>query len=90
MKKTILIHLAALLLALLPLKALAFDYEVDWPTSGNGKHTLAITIDGCETRFIIEGKDLETFTKKVHDNENGFTTDMIAKARKRAETGCKK
>ena len=89
MKQALLIHLLAFLLASFPLKVLAFDYDVDWPSSGNGKHVLAITIDGCETRFIIEDKNLEKFTQSVHDKKSGTSSDLIAAARKRAENGCK-
>lgn len=89
MKQALLIHLCALLLASCPMDAHSFEYEVDWPTSGNGKHVLAITIDGCETRFTIEDKNLENFTSAVHDKKTGTSSSLIAAARKRAENGCK-
>lgn len=89
MKQAFMVHLLAFLLASCSVDANAFDYDVDWPSSGNGKHVLAITIDGCETRFIIEDKNLEKFTQSVHDKKSGTSSDLIAAARKRAENGCK-
>ncbi len=89
MKQAILIHLSAFLLATVPVNAKAFnDYDVDWPQSGNGKHALAITIDGCETRFIIEDKNLEAFQKKIHDDSEE-RSKLVNAAIKRAQNGCK-
>lgn len=84
MKKAALIHLAAFLLASLSLEVLAFDYEVDWPTSDKESHTLAITINGCETRFRILNEDFDKFV----DNEKALT-QAIDKAKERANSGCK-
>jgi hypothetical protein len=89
MKKALFVHVVAYLLASCPMPAHSFEYDVDWPTSGNGKHVLAITIDGCETRFIIEEKNLQSFTDKVHDKSSGVSSDLIKKARDRAANGCK-
>lgn len=81
MKQAFIIHIVAFLLASCSVDANAFDYDVDWPTSGNGQHVLAITINGCETRFTIKDKDLDTFANT--------SSDLIAAARKRAANGCK-
>lgn len=89
MKQALLIHLLAFLLASFPLKVLAFDYDVDWPTSGNGQHVLAITVNGCETRFTIKDKDLDTFANSISDKNSNTSSDLIAAARKRAANGCK-
>jgi len=84
MKKAILIHLAAFLLASLPLKALAFDYDVDWPFSDKTSHTLAITINGCETRFRILNEDFDKFAESKE-----ALIQALDKAMKRANNGCK-
>lgn len=84
MKKATLIHLAAFLLASFSLEASAFDYDVDWPTSDKTSHTLAITINGCETRFRILNEDFDKFV----DNEKALT-QAIDKAKERANSGCK-
>lgn len=89
MRQFFTVHLLAFLLASCSTDANAFDYDVDWPTSGNGKHVLAITVNGCETRFTIKDKDLEAFTGAVHDKKTGTSLELIAAARKRAENGCK-
>ncbi len=88
MRMALIIYLLALLLVSFPIKCLGFDYEVDWPTSGNGKHSLAITINGCETRFTIQDKNLEAFQNKVH-NDKKTRQELISAAIKRAENGCK-
>jgi len=85
MKKAILIHLAAFLLASVPLKALAtFDYDVDWPFSDSVSHTLAITINGCETKFRIMNEDFDKFATSKE-----ALTQALDKAMKRAKNGCK-
>lgn len=86
--KIILIYLVSLLIVSWPFKAEAFDYDVDFPTSGNGKHVMAITINGCETRFSIEDKNLEAFSKKVNDDDK-TREQLINAALKRANNGCK-
>lgn len=88
MKQAALIHLFAFLLASVPVDASAFDYDVDWPTSGNGRHVLAITINGCETRFTIEDKNLQAFQDKVH-NDKETRQELISAAIKRSKNGCK-
>ena len=84
MKKIIMIHLVAFLLASMPLKALAFDYDVDWPTSDKTSHTLAITINGCETRFKVLNEDFDKFSKSEE-----ALVQALSKAMKRANDGCK-
>ena len=84
MKKAILIHLTAFLLLSLPLNAFAFDYDVDWPTSDKTSHTLAITINGCETRFRILNEDFDSFT-----NSKEALKQAVDKAIKRSNNGCK-
>lgn len=84
MRKAALIHLLAFLLASFPFKALAFDYDVDWPTSDKTSHTLAITINGCETRFRVLNEDFEAFSASSE-----ALKQAIDKAIKRSANGCK-
>jgi len=84
MKKAPLIHIIALLLSLLTAEAHALDYDVDWPTSDKTSHTLAITINGCETRFRILNKDFETFSKS-----DKALTEALERAMQRYNGGCK-
>ena len=88
MRQAMLIHLLVFSLSM-PLKVMAFNYDVDWPTSGKGNHFLAITINGCETRFDIKDKDLSAFREAVDTNRKGIRTEMIVKAIDHANNGCK-
>jgi hypothetical protein len=65
----------------------AFTYDVDWPSSDpkTGIHTLAITINGCETLFKVKTEDLESFK----DNKQAMR-EMISIAISKAKSGCKK
>lgn len=85
MFKGVIIHIAALLLSITPFNADAFsEYEVDWPSSNNGVHTLRITIDKCTTYFHIKDKDFQKFTEN-----NEAVSDALKKAIERSSSGCK-
>lgn len=84
MKKALMIHICAFLLASCSLRAEAFDFDVDWPTSDKESHTLAITINGCETRFRVLNKDFEAFS-----NNKEALQQAIDKAIQRSKNGCK-
>ena len=89
MRQAFFIHLFAFLLANTSVSAKAFsDYDVDWPKSGNGKHSLRIVVDGCVTLFTIEDKNLEAFKNKIHDDDEE-RSKIVKVAIKRAQNGCK-
>lgn len=72
-------------LLLIPFKSFA-DVDVDWPErkAGENYHILAITVDGCETRFHIKNEDFYKFTA----NEKALG-EALDKAEERAANGCK-
>lgn len=77
----------AILLMLLSFHVHASEIDVDWPTSDPKAHThtLVITVDGCETKFIVKTKDLERLDK----NDEALDLSLLI-AKKHAATGCKK
>ena len=84
--KQILAYVAlVLLMSSLPLKALAFDYDVDWTSTNSKESILRITIDSCTTKFTVKNEDLEKFK----DNADALT-QAVKKAIERANDGCKK
>ena len=63
----------------------AADVDVDWPyTDQKGVHVLAITIDGCQTRFKIKDEDFKAFT-----NSSNALDEAIDKAEQRSSSGCR-
>lgn len=84
MFKIALIHMAAFILSM-PTNAKAFDYDVDMPYSGDPKmEMIRVRIDNCTTKFLIDKKDFEKFSK---DSEEMMK--LVKKAIARANTGCK-
>lgn len=83
--KTIIIYVTALLLVLIPFRALAFDYDVDWTSTNSKESILRITIDECTTKFTVKNEDLEKF-----QNNADALTQAVKKSIERAHSGCKK
>lgn len=83
--KITLIYLIAAILVLLPFRAAAFDYDVNWTSTNSKESILIITIDKCDTKFKVKNEDLEAFQKNAK-----ALTDAVKKAIERANEGCSK
>ena len=78
-------HVAAFMLATMPICADAFsDYDVDWTSNNSKESILRITIDNCTTKFTVKNEDLERFT-----TNSEALADAIKKSIERASSGCK-
>lgn len=84
--KTLIIYAVAILLAMWPFRAAAFDdYDVNWVSNNSKESILIITIDGCDTKITVKNQDLEAFRKNA-----SALTDAVKKAIERANNKCPK
>jgi hypothetical protein len=80
-----LIYIIATIIILTPncSKASTYDVDVDWPTSKGNVHSLRVSINGCDTIFLLKTNELEKL-----NNDNNALDKVIKTSIDHYKTGC--